>query len=331
MRIALVIPEDTPETGGNNISAQRLKAGLAEAGHQADVILCEPGIGDYDVYHAWNANRVGSRLIADGVDPEQMVATWTGTDLWQDWVADPKGVKRRIDAIRYQVTFTEDARARLLKDAPDWENRVVVIPPSVDVEHFEPEGPEVKMGHPLILVAGGIRPVKRSAWAIELVEELRQVRGRDYQLAIAGPVREETEWQRVMSKAADRGWVHVLGNRSRDEMPEWYRGADVFLNTSAVEGVSNAMMEAMACGALVLATDIQGNRALVTPGKTGLLFSGAEDFLSKMDEIEADPDMVAQIRQAARRQIVARHSVTHEAKRYERLYEECLSVRGCCR
>lgn len=331
MRIALVIPQDTPPTGGNMISAQRMQRGLIEAGHEADVMLYEPGIRGYDVYHAWNATRVGSQLVEDGINPEQIVATWTGTDLWQDWVRDAQGCKRRIDAIRYQVTFTEDARARLLQDAPDWENRVVVIPPSVDVEHFDPEGPEVEMAHPLILVAGGIRPVKRSSWAIDLVEQLRAARGKDYQLAIAGPVREEGEWQRVTTKAEGRPWVHILGNRSRDEMAEWYRGADVFLNTSEVEGVSNAIMEAMSCGALVLVTDIQGNRALVTESQTGLLFRDADDFLAKMEEIEENPGEMGQIREAARQKIVARHSIMHEAKRYERLYEECFSIRGCCR
>ena len=331
MRIALVIPQDTPPTGGNSISARRMQAGLEEIGHEADVLLYEPNIQGYDVYHAWNAHRVGARLVQDGINPEQIVATWTGTDLWQDWVRDPAGVKRGIDAIRYQVTFTEDARQRLLDDAPDWESRVVVIPPSVDIRHFTPEGERAEMEHPLILAAGGIRPVKRSAWAIDLVEELRRVRGREYQLAIAGPVRDAGEWERVQQKAEGRPWVHLLGNLSREEMPRWYRGADVFLNTSEVEGVSNAIMEAMASGALVLVSDILGNRALVAPEETGLVFSDAPSFISKMEEIEENPEMVEQIRRQARRQIVARHSITHEAKRYERPHEECFSLRGCCR
>lgn len=329
MRIALIIPADTPPTGGNSISAARMKAGLAEMGHEADLILYHPGIEGYDVYHAWNATRVGAQLVEDGIDPEQIVATWTGTDLWQDWIRDPGVAKRRLEPIRYQVTFTDDGRARLLEDAPDWEERLVVIPPSVDVEHFGPQGPRADSEHPLILLAGGVRPVKRSAWAVDLVETLREKTGRDYRLAIAGPVRESGEWQRVQDKAAARPWVHLMGNLSREDMPQWYRAADVFLNTSEVEGVSNAIMEAMACGSLVLVTDIKGNRALVTPERTGLTFSDEASFIAKMEEIEQNPHKMAMIRDQARRQIVARHSIYHEAKRYERLYEDCVSVRGC--
>ncbi|PSR20749.1 MAG: glycosyl transferase family 1 [Sulfobacillus acidophilus] len=331
MRIALIIPEDTPPTGGNSISAHRMQAALAEAGHEAEMLLFRPQIRGFDVYHAWNATRVGSRLVEDGINPEQIVATWTGTDLWQDWVADPAGNKRRIDPIRYQVTFTEDGRTRLLQDAPDWESRLVVIPPSVDIEHFEPQGPQVKTVHPLILVAGGVRPVKRSAWAVDLVEMLREKTRRNYQLAIAGPVREEGEWRRVQERAAGKSWVHLLGNLSQDEMPAWYRACDIFLNSSEVEGVSNAIMEAMACGALVLATDIRGNRALVADERTGLLFSDEVDFLAQVQYIQEHPRQVGEMRRAARRQIVARHSRSHEAKRYERLYEDCFSIRGCCR
>ena len=332
VRIALIIPEDTPPTGGNSISARRMQKGLEEAGHEADVIWYRPGLdGQYDVYHAWNASRVGARLVEEGINPEQIVATWTGTDLWQDWVKAPASLKRRIDPIRYEVTFTEDARDRLLADAPDWADRLVVIPPSVDIDHFTPEGPQAPAKKPLVLVAGGVRPVKRSAWAIDLVESLRGVRGEDIQLAIAGPVREEGEWGRVTEKAATRPWVHLLGDLSRDEMPQWYRAADVFLNTSEVEGVSNAIMEAMACGALVLATDIQGNRALITPGHTGLVFADEHGFLQLMNVVLDQPQAVADMSAAARRQIVARHSIAYEAARYERLYEDCLSIRGCCR
>lgn len=331
MRIALIIPEDTPPTGGNSISARRMELGLKQAGHEAEVIRYQSHLPAFDVYHAWNASRVGSRLLEDGINPEQIVATWTGTDLWQDWVKAPADLKRRIDAIHYQVTFTEDARSLLLKDAPDWEDRLVVIPPSVDVEHFTPEGNVAETEHPLILMAGGVRPVKRSAWGIELVDLLREATGRDYYLAIAGPIRENGEWQRVLKGAEEHDFVHLLGDRAQTEMPLWYRSADVFLNTSEVEGVSNAIMEAMSCAALVLATDIQGNRALIHHERTGLLFGDVDDFLNKMETIWQEPQVVEKMRQAARAQIVARHSIMHEVKRYERLYQDCLSVRGCCR
>lgn len=331
MRIALVIPEDTPPTGGNSISARRMQQGLIEAGHEAEVVLYRPGLTGYDIYHAWNATRVGASLVKDGLHPEQIVATWTGTDLWQDWVKNPSQKKSELDPIRYQVTFTEDGRARLLEDAPDWADRVVVIPPSVDVEHFEPEGAKADIKHPMFLLAGGVRPVKRSAWAIDLVKAARETLRRDYQLAIAGPVREIGEWDRVQAKAQGHPWVHLLQNRSREEMPRWYRAADVFLNTSDVEGVSNAIMEAMSCGALVLVTDIKGNRALVSPGRTGLVFSDEADFIAQIERIEKEPETMNNIREAGRHQIVARHSVSHETGQYEMLYEDCLSIRGCSR
>lgn len=331
MRIALIIPEDTPPTGGNSISARRMELGLSKAGHDAEIVWYHPGISGFDVYHAWNASQVGARLVEDGINPEQIVATWTGTDLWQDWAHDAQRLKERIEAIRYQVTFTEDGRARLLRDAPQWEDRVVVVPPSVNIDEFHPDGAHADAPHPLILMAGGVRPVKRSSWGIDIVDALRQKTGRDYQLAIAGPIRENGEWQRVLDKAEGHDWVHLLGDRAQTEMASWYRAAEIFLNTSEVEGVSNAIMEAMACSALVLATDIRGNEALIQNGRTGLLFDGQEDFLQKMEDIFSHPDEAIAMKRAARAQIVSRHSIMHEVARYERLYEDCVAVRGCCR
>lgn len=331
MRIALVIPHDTPPTGGNSISARRMQQGLTEAGHEADVIWYRKDLGDYDVYHAWNAVRVGGQLVEDGINPDQIVATWTGTDLWQDWVKNAAQEKRRLEPIRYQVTFTDDARDRLLADAPNWDDRLVVIPPSVDIDHFTPEGEGETVPHPFVLVAGGVRPVKRSAWAIDLVESYRRETGQDVHLAVAGPVRDPGEWRRVEEKAAGKDWVLLPGDLAPGEMVRWYRAADVFLNTSEVEGVSNAVMEAMASGAPVLASDIQGNRALIQSGRTGLLFTDEEDFRAKLGEMLDHGPALDDLREAARRQIVARHSIQHEAKRYERLYLDCISVRGCCR
>ncbi|AEJ40977.1 glycosyl transferase group 1 [Sulfobacillus acidophilus TPY] len=329
MRVGLIIPEDTPPTGGNAVSAHRVEQGLRAVGVDAEVVLYSPRLPAYDVYHAWNAVRVGARLLEDGVHPDQIVATWTGTDLWQDWVTRATALKPVLDPIRYQVVFTEDARNRLLADAPDWADHVIVISPSVDIHRFIPEGRVAACHHPLAVLAGGVRPVKRSAWGVLLMEQLREETGQDWRLAILGPVRETGEWHRVTELAKTRPWVRLLGEVSQMEMPEWYRAADIFLNTSSVEGVSNALMEAMATGSLAVVSDIQGNRALVEHQKTGLLFSDAAGFVDAVRWADAHPHEVQRIRHEARKFIVGRHSLSHEVARYMHLYQDCLAVRRC--
>lgn len=331
LRIGLIIPEDTPPTGGNRISAGRVEEALKQRGIEAETLPYRKNLPEFDVYHAWNTVTVGMRLVKDGISPDQMIATWTGTDLWNAWVKDFRPIADQLNHIRHQVVFTADARQRILEDVPTWRDKITVIPPSVNVDLFHPEGARQEVAHPFILVAGGVRPVKRSSWSIELTEKLRRMTGRDIQLGIAGPVREEHEWQRVQQLALGRSWVHLLGEVPKEEMPTWYRTADFVLNTSEVEGLSNALMEAMSSGSLVIASDIRGNRGLILDGQTGLLFEDAETFLDLAADVLARREFYHGMRQMARQHILSRHAVDIEIDHYLRLYDDCLTIRGCCR
>jgi len=63
--------------------------------------------------------------------------------------------------------------------------------------------------------------------------------------------------------------VHVLG--TRDDVPKLLKAADVFVFPSRTEGLPNALLEAMAAGCAIVATDVPGCHDLVTHNETGLL------------------------------------------------------------
>lgn len=335
MNVGLIIPADTPPTGGNNISARRINAGLESQGLHAETVLYQEHLPRFDVYHGWNANRVGVQLVKHGINPHRMVLTWTGTDLWQDWAADYKPIADALDDVACQVVFTNDARSRILDDMPQWAERLHVISPSVDEHVFTPHRAAKPFAHPLVLLAGGVRPVKRSGWAIDLVQAAREETGRDIQMAIAGPVRHLGEWGIVKSKAVDKPWLHLLGEVPKEEMPDWYNAADVVLNTSAVEGVSNALLEALSCGALVLCSNIAGNRYLVEDGVNGLLFSDKSEFVHQLGQALAGGEFIANMRHEAHQRVLARHSLQREISDYRALYDHCQLLvaepKGCSR
>lgn len=250
-----------------------------------------------------------------------------GDDLWQGWGTNALRLRDAMTSV-HQVVFTENARDHLLNQAPEWADYIRVIPPSVNTDIFSPDGPSRDVRHPLCLLAGGIRPVKRSACAIDLVDQLRRATGHDFHLAIAGPVRDREEWEKIQAKVSLRRWVHLLGEVPDDEIPIWYRSADVVLNTSQVEGVSNALMEAMSCGALVLATNIAGNRYLVTDQKTGLLFASPTEMVEKLLPVLEHPELMDHIRREARKAILRRHSLKAESEAYLAVYEQVQKRRG---
>ncbi len=67
------------------------------------------------------------------------------------------------------------------------------------------------------------------------------------------------------------GVAFLIGPRPQAELPEWYSAADLFCLASHGEGCPNVVIEAMACGAPVIATDVGGIGELMTSQADGRL------------------------------------------------------------
>ncbi len=122
-----------------------------------------------------------------------------------------------------------------------------------------------------------------------------------------------------------RGRVRFGG--FRDDVGRWLGAADLFVLPSRLEGLPNALLEAMAAGLPVLATDIGGCREAVTPEADGLLVApddarALEDGLVRLLE---DADLRARLGAAAARTIAARFTLDAVAPRYVALYRRLLS------
>jgi glycosyltransferase involved in cell wall biosynthesis len=103
--------------------------------------------------------------------------------------------------------------------------------------------------------------------------------------------------------------------------------ADAFVLPSRAEGISNALLEAMAVGVPVIASDVPGNTDVVEHEANGLLVevddpaSLAAAILRLVDE----PDLRERLRQEARRTVETRYSIGHVAERYVDLYRQLVS------
>jgi Glycosyltransferase len=93
--------------------------------------------------------------------------------------------------------------------------------------------------------------------------------GARLRLVIAGdgPQRAEVEAEIAATGIGDITWL--AGARS--DVPEIMRALDIFALPSQAEGISNTILEAMASGLPVAATDVGGNAELVAAGETGAL------------------------------------------------------------
>ncbi len=123
---------------------------------------------------------------------------------------------------------------------------------------------------------------------------------------------------------ADLAW---LPGR-RDDVAAVMRLFDVFVLPSLAEGVSNTILEAMATGLPVVATDVGGTPELVDDGTTGTLVEpGDPEEMSRAIRRYLDqPDLARQHGEAGRRRVEREFSLSEMVASYQRLYDELLGL-----
>ena len=118
---------------------------------------------------------------------------------------------------------------------------------------------------------------------------------------------------------------------SRSDVPETMRALDVFVLPSQAEGISNTILEAMASGLPVVATDVGGNAELVDVGHTGALVpAGDPEALADRMAAYAQDSALRNSHGAAGCQRVAEHfSMAQMTGAYAGVYEKLLEARAC--
>ncbi len=124
--------------------------------------------------------------------------------------------------------------------------------------------------------------------------------------------------------------VRVLPQQS--DIHRWMQAADALVSGSHqdTEGLSRVLFEAMACGAVPVATDIRGNRDALTP-ETGLLVpERAPEAMAAAvtDLMAASPDRLAALRAAGLHRARALFDIQQHARRVEACYREVLRTEG---
>jgi glycosyltransferase involved in cell wall biosynthesis len=318
--VALIVPPGLPRTAGNWVTAMRLAEGLRGLGWRVEVYdaaAVPVPSGRPTVHHALHALHAAPsalRVARRGVDP--VVVTLTGTDL-----AGGERLAEVLAACDAVVAFS-----------PGTPGATDIIPPGVVPLPGRRRRREFgwRRGEVAFLLPAGLREVKRPWFALPPLARLRAA-GLPVRLAIAGPVREAAAAARLQQAMAGAGaWASYLGELPRGRMGDLYRSADVVLNTSRSEGLSNAVLEAMALGRPVLAADIPGNRAAVRHGRDGLLFPPEDEaaFAELARHLAADPGLRRRLGRAAARRAARTFSPGAEARAHARLYERLLAGRG---
>jgi L-malate glycosyltransferase len=336
-RVAVLTPFAAPSVRGNAITVERIARGLRGRGVELrlwDMSVVPEGAVDHQIaqygpalVHCFHASRTGPaalRLARRANVP--LLVTVTGTDVNEDLrEAESAPVVRRVLEGATAVSVFDESMAAVIVDAiPELAARLVVVPQSAVFEpvsgQWAPAAALQRAPGPLVLFPAGIRKVKRPIFPIEPLDRLRPQHP-GLELIYVGPVIDTDEGEALLRLLPEHPWMRHLGAVPHGRMPALLELADVVLNCSRSEGgMANSILEALALGRAVLASDIAGNRSLVEDGVTGLLFSSPEELTVKADRLLKDADLRARLGEAGRERVNARFGADREIDGYLAAY-----------
>ena len=119
--------------------------------------------------------------------------------------------------------------------------------------------------------------------------------------------------------------VDFLG--ARNDVSALLPSMDVFTLSSLSEGISMTILEAMACGVPIVASDVGGNREIVQPPQCGLIVPARDPqaLAAAYLELLRDPARCAQMAAAGRQRVVDHFSLEAMVRQYSALYDELLA------
>lgn len=215
--------------------------------------------------------------------------------------------------------------------------RISRIHNGVDTDRFTPGRatlPVRGFSDPACLVLGTVGRLDAVKSQVHLVEAMGLLRERNPRLAPRlrlalvgdGPLRSRVESRVRELGLGDRVWMAG----SRDDVHELMRGFDLFVLPSLAEGISNTILEAMACGLPVVATDVGGNPELVEAGRTGLLVPPADPaaMAQAMETYALDADLRRRAGVLARDRAERVFSLDAMVAGYLGVYDRLCETRG---
>lgn len=294
------------------------------------------------IVHTRNLSALECQFVAAAAGVSARVHGVHGRDVF-----DLHGQSRKYNLLRKAARHLVKRYITVSKDLENWlvdtvgvaPERIAQIYNGVDIDRFKPhEGERIRLGPPgfmhgsefVIGSVGRMAEVKDYPTLIRaFVQLIRAVpNGRErLRLVIVGdgPTRRACE-ELVQAKKVER-FVWLAGEC--DNVPEMLRAFDLFVLPSLGEGISNTILEAMASGLPVVATNVGGNPELVEEGITGTLVPSAQpDAMAQalLKYLENPLRMDIQGR-TARLRAESRFSLEAMAKDYLAVYDGVLGSR----
>jgi glycosyltransferase involved in cell wall biosynthesis len=270
------------------------------------------------------ARLAGAKAVVSRVDLGHLRA---GFGRWHRELE--KFNARRADLV---VANADAVREVCVREEGVKPENCVVVRNGIDLEHFDQTAARglqaplpVPEGAPVVAVIGNLWPVKGHRTLVEAVSrlpaELHHVR---FLCAGEGPEREYLTNRIAQLGMTDR--VILLGHRL--DVSAILSRAQAACLCSSAEGLSNALMEAMAARLAIVATRVGGNPELVHDGDNGFLvpYGDADALAGKLTALLSAPEQAREMGNRGRRRVESELSMERMAEGHGALYRRALGV-----
>lgn len=276
------------------VPAREIRGGI-DVLHPRHLVIPKVGMNVAPALLARGTLPILRKLISDGFDfdlidahylyPDGVAAAWLGQKLNKPIVLTARGtdvnviaqygnprrqILRAAEKAAAVVTVSRALRAELLRLGIA-ECKVVSLRNGVDLSLFKPEAMQpakriLGIRGNLWLSIGNLVELKGHRLAIEAL-----ARERNVSLIVIGEGPERGRLRRLALVRGVHDRVRFIGFASREELRTYYSAADALILASRREGMPNVILEALACGTPIIATQVGGIPEIVAPPKAGEL------------------------------------------------------------
>ncbi len=176
-----------------------------------------------------------------------------------------------------------------------------VIPNGVELDRFYPAETTEKPGVLRLLTVGRLSVTKRIEMLIDAVEILHRTACKLH-LTVVGGGKMEHQFRKIVTERELSDVIEIVGRMDSEKMPEVYRNNDIFISASMQEGMSNAMLEAMASGLPIVTTRCEGLAELIDGNGLIVEQDNIEGIAKAVKRLADDPELYKRMSTAARKQ-----------------------------
>jgi len=213
---------------------------------------------------------------------------------------------------------------------------VVEVPNGVDPNLFRPglNGTQVRQEHVIsddarvILFVGALDRAHYYRRVDLLISAIRSLREPYPHLLVVGDGDQLATYKNLVAELEINANVHFLGKVTHQDLPLVYATADLVVLPSQIqESFGLVLIEAMACGKPVIASNLPGVRSVVSDGEDGLLVKPGDvvDLAEKIQTLLDDPQLRREMGQRGRAKVEAKYAWPKVIDRLEAVYDLVLA------